>query len=421
MKNQTAIILLFIANTISGFSQGVSLIAIPWHFVDVVDKPELIAYIYFFATFVCLFWGPYAGTLVDKYSRKNIFLLANVCGAVLFLSGGFSSLLMGYAPVATLAVLFSATFLIFNIHYPTLYAFAQELVEPQFYGKITSYIEVQGQTTSMIAGALAAILLKGGIYDLGFCSINVPKWEIYHVLLFDGCTYFVSVLIISLIAYKSTVKRETESSGVVERFRFGLSFLRQNPMVFLFGITSFTVFATVLVSNFVVSPNYVKNFLNADADVYAMHEISYAFGAIAAGLFINRIFKNYNAILGSIVLHVLCGLVYFIFAIIWDIPTFLSLMFFIGLANAGTRVLRITFLLERIPNQVIGRTGSIFMVINVLERLALIALFSLPFFIENIAWTYVICGICCFLAVVVLVLYYKKISIIQKLNVPKAA
>ncbi len=410
MKNQKAIILLFIANTISGFSQGISLIAIPWYFVDVLDEPALSAYIYFFATLLSLFWGPYAGTLVDKYSRKTIFLLTNVVGAVLFLSASIFSFQLGEAPIFILAALFTATFLIFNIHYPSLYAFAQELVEPKDYGKITSYIEVQGQTTSVISGAMAAILLKGGNYDLGLFNLNIAKWEMSNVILLDGCTYFASVFVILLISYKPTVERNIENNDLVSRFKVGFNFLRERPYILLFGVLSFTVFATILVTNFVSAPNYVKNVLKADANVYALHEVFYAFGAIAAGLFVTKFFKRYSAITGVMCLHFVCGLVYLIFSFLFEIPVFLALMFLVGLANAGSRVLRITFLLERIPNSVIGRTGSIFMIINVLERMSLIALFSIPFFVKNVQFSYLICAFLCWIALFMLYKNYKPIA-----------
>ena len=42
-----------------------------------------------------------------------------------------------------------------------MYAFGQEITEKKNYGKLNSYIEVQGQVTSVLAGAFAAILLTG--------------------------------------------------------------------------------------------------------------------------------------------------------------------------------------------------------------------------------------------------------------------
>ena len=81
MKNQQAIILLFISNIISGLAQGISMIAIPWYFIEIIDKPEFFAYSYIVITSLTLFWGIYAGSIIDRYSRKKIFILTNlICG-----------------------------------------------------------------------------------------------------------------------------------------------------------------------------------------------------------------------------------------------------------------------------------------------------------------------------------------------------
>ena len=81
MQNKQAITLLFLANIISGLAQGISMVAIPWYFVKVVELPELFASAYIIITFLTLFWGLYAGTLIDRYSRKKLFIIINVvCG-----------------------------------------------------------------------------------------------------------------------------------------------------------------------------------------------------------------------------------------------------------------------------------------------------------------------------------------------------
>ena len=59
---------------------------------------------------------------------------------------------------------FAVTIFNYNIHYPTLYAFGQEITEKEKYGKLNSYIEVQGQATSVLAGAFAALLLTPRIF-----------------------------------------------------------------------------------------------------------------------------------------------------------------------------------------------------------------------------------------------------------------
>ena len=70
MKNLSTILLLFLANTISSVAQGISLIAIPWYFMQ-RGESDLLMTIYLVTTVVALFWGVVAGTLVDKYDRKT--------------------------------------------------------------------------------------------------------------------------------------------------------------------------------------------------------------------------------------------------------------------------------------------------------------------------------------------------------------
>ena len=85
MKNSNAIILLFTANIISGLAQGISMIAIPWYFVEIVDKQNFFTNSYLIITFLTLFWGLYAGTIIDRYSRKKIFIILNLIFAEVLL------------------------------------------------------------------------------------------------------------------------------------------------------------------------------------------------------------------------------------------------------------------------------------------------------------------------------------------------
>jgi len=67
---------------------------------------------------------------------------------------------IGALPWQLVAGVFMLTFLNYAVHYPNLYAFVQEIIEPKYYGRITSYLEIQGQLTSILAGAGAALLLE---------------------------------------------------------------------------------------------------------------------------------------------------------------------------------------------------------------------------------------------------------------------
>lgn len=159
MKNFQAIVLLFLANTISGVAQGISMIAIPWHFSQNEDMTRF-GVVYGISSLISLFWVPYSGTLVDRFNRKHIFLvITGISGAVVLgvASWGINQGTLSWWLIASV---FLVTFSIYNIHFPNLYAFMQEITERKYYGKISSYLEVFNQLAAALAGAFAALLLS---------------------------------------------------------------------------------------------------------------------------------------------------------------------------------------------------------------------------------------------------------------------
>ena len=87
MKNNKSLFLLFTANGISGFAQGISMLAVPWYFARTLQS-DYFNISYGLLTVVVLVFGLYAGTLVDRFSRKKNFMVNSlVCGLLI---GGIS-------------------------------------------------------------------------------------------------------------------------------------------------------------------------------------------------------------------------------------------------------------------------------------------------------------------------------------------
>ena len=85
--------------------------------------------------------------------------------------------------------------------------------------------------------------------------------------------------------------------------------------------------------------------------------------------------------------------------------------FIIGITNSGVRILRTTYLFNHVPNNLIGRTSSVFNTLNILVRMLLIGTFTFSFFqIEgNIKYGYLVGLIVMVLAAVPLIIWYKRI------------
>lgn len=418
MKNKKAIFLLFSANTVSGMAQGISMIAIPWHFTTILDKASMFGAIYAVITGISLIWGLYVGTMVDKYNRKNIFLTISIVGGCILLGTSLFGFIMGEVHYILAALAFCTTYFIYSVHYPNLYAFAQEITEPKHYGKITSYIEIQGQLTSMIAGAGAAMLLSGinlesinfGGFQMDF-SLSINKWPLHEVFLLDATTYLLALVLICFIKYTPVAKREAEPGSIKTRLITGIRFLQNNPLLFLFGTASFSVFVTVLVIGFYLAPIYINNHLGAGASVYAISDIFFALGAVAAGVGVRWLFKKVTDVEAVILLTLLASAVYFFYVKNQVITLFYLTMLALGMCNAGIRIMRITYLFNHIPNQIIGRVNGVFGMINVLFRLIFISSFSLPFFISenNVVYAFLIMAV--FVCIASIPMIYKLKSL----------
>jgi DHA3 family macrolide efflux protein-like MFS transporter len=406
--------MLLLANAISGLAQGISMLAIPWYFSEIIGKPELFGWLYALTTFIMLFWGLYAGSLIDKHSRKRVFLGINLFGATLLSTVSLFGFITGDVGAVGAILVFSGTILIYNIHYPALYAFGQEITERKFYSRFTSTTEIVGQSTSIISGALGAILLSG--FDGNTYFPVIKPWTLHEIFLADAITYWIGIVLIAAIRYHPIAVRHTESGSVIKRIRIGVDFLKEHKLIFLFGNASYAIFIVLLVTVQQLLPVYTSNYLNAGPGIYAFAEMAYAVGAMLAGIGIIRLFRKKGLVAGVVAMMLITIVTYLIAGFSKSVELYLFLSVVLGITNAGARVLRTTWLFEHVPNQSIGRVSSVFQSINILHRVALSAVCSLPFFHAgtNIRFAYVLCAAIVLVYAIPLVLNYRQLAAMKE-------
>lgn len=417
MKFSRAFILLSIANSISGVAQGISMLAIPWYFTGILHRETLFGTVYLTITTISLFWGLYCGTLVDRYSRKNIFLVVNVVGCLTM----FSIAAWGYwhqgLPWYLVGLAFANTVLIYNIHFPNLYAFVQEITPKDFYARVTSQLEIQGQLCFTLSGGIAAILLQDidkHIRIFGhqfFLPFSFKAWTIYQIFTIDAVAYLLAFCIIYNIQSFSAGHRQVDTGHLWVRMKSGFSFLRKHWLIFIFGNASFLVFLTIMVFGTYVQPAYVNSYLHKGAGVFGIAEMAFSFGALLAGFLTTRIFGEKSAVRGIIILSSLAAIMYAVMTLQSSLVVLYLANFVIGSCNAATRIQRVTYLFHHVPNRLMGRTNGVFFVINVLERLGLIGVLTLPFFhvAGNIVYGVAIMALICSVGAWVLGLNYERL------------
>jgi len=415
---------LLIANAISGLAQGMSMIAIPWFFAQ-EDSLKTFGIVYLITHFISIIWVPFSGSIIDKYDRKKIFLTINlVVGCIIALVSfyGYSN---GGLSLAIVGFVFLITFLNYNIHYPCLYAFVQEITEKENYSRMTSLLEIIGQFTTILSGAGATLLLEGtkdGVLNFfGFpieLGWNISAWEIHEIFMLDASTYFVSLIIIFSIRYISLSERRKESGSLIQRLKTGVSYLKDNRPILWFGIFSYTVFVALLLEAFYLGVSYVSNHLQESGDIYANTKITYSLGAICSGLFIRFLFKRMNIPKSIILMTFLTGIVFITLSQTKSIYILFIMMMLVGLLNAGVRIARITYLFRVVPNDLFGRTGSALFIFNVMLRIIFLSLFTLNFFQEsnNIIYTYLILGVMLLISGLMLIFHYKTFDLSLETN-----
>ena len=246
---------------------------------------------------------------------------------------------------------------------------------------------------------------------------EIKPWEIHEIFLMDAITYMAAFCIILLIRYQPLVKNEIDRGTVIERLKNGINFLKANPLIFIFGVCSYMIFTFLIVEMFVLVPSYVSNYLYAGGNVFASSEAYYSIGAVFAGLGIRSIFNKFNTVFGIIALMISTIVGCLLLTFTQSIGVFYAISLLIGITNAGTRVLRITYLFKHVPNNVIGRTGSVFNSISIIMRTVMIIIFSIPFFTdgENVKWGYLVGAVFLVIGLIPLLINYRKLVSFTKL------
>jgi MFS family permease len=144
--------------------------------------------------------------------------------------------------------------------------------------------------------------------------------------------------------------------------------------------------------------------------VYASAEIYYSIGAIFSGVLILRLLKNFDTYISVILLMLIVSIAFFAMTFYNSLIVFFIGSLVLGITNAGIRILRTTYLFNHIPNNLIGRATSVFSSLNIIVRISLISLLSLPFFDlgDNIRWGYLIGVAMMLVSISILMILYSR-------------
>jgi MFS family permease len=136
---------------------------------------------------------------------------------------------------------------------------------------------------------------------------------------------------------------------------------------------SFLPFLALMVANY-LSPIFVRDTLGMGSEVYAAGEVSYAVGAVVAGLSIPFI-NGKIGLIPTLFFTIGCYTIAVALNPILPVTAIFLISFLLqGWGNAGSRVARSILVLKTVPNEIIGRVNLFYSAIERLLRAALLAL-----------------------------------------------
>jgi MFS family permease len=348
--------------------------AIPWLLIQQPRGKAILGYTNSIVTLAILLLLPYLGKLVDRNSRKAIVLIFLALGFAVNILVIAVMLLRGRVEVWELLTVFAYGSLGASVYYPAQFALNQEIFAHDQYEQLSGAIEIQWQAASMIAGAAGALLIS-----------RVPLWVILAI---DATTYAVSFCLVTRLAY-SRSKLASSTTSALKMMWEGVSYLQQRPRLSIVMFASFLPFLALMVANY-LSPIFVRDTLGMGSEVYAAGEISYAIGAVVAGLSIPFI-NGKIGLIPTLFFTIGCYTIAVALNPILPVTAVFLISFMLqGWGNAGSRVARSILVLKTVPNEIIGRVNLFYSAIERLLRAALLALVTyllkdwgpnLPYFI----------------------------------------
>ncbi len=350
---------LLVANTLGSIGSGVTLFSVPWLLVHQANGSSAYLWATVGTTVVLFALMPYYGAWVDRHSRKTALLGSEAWGFLATTAMAALGLALGHFAVWQLMAIFFCGMLYYTLHYPAKFAMIQQMFDRSQFQSLVGLLEIQGQTAMMIAGGLG-----------GWVVEHAPMWVI---LLFDASTYLISFLIQATLPYEPTHLAPAHSrlplpeaqTSVWASVAEGGRWLRDRPRLTVFLTCSLLPFIIVMAGNYLF-PIYVTQTLHAGALWFAGGEITFAAGAVLAGAFLPRLIGRHSAAatIPATMLVFLGGL---LLLLVVPVPlVYLAAGVLIGFGNAGCRVARSALMLHLIPNEVMGRVGGFY---NVLDRI----------------------------------------------------
>jgi MFS transporter, DHA3 family, macrolide efflux protein len=340
-KNKN-ILFLWIGHLISHTGDAIYMMALPWLILDFTGSKSSTALVTASVYLPSLIFGLFAGSLVDRYSRKRIMLISDILRAIIvllipliILTDNHSTLIIGI-----IAFLLSTAGTPF---YPARDSLIPSLVPAKKLSMVNSFISTSGQLSHLMGPVFAGIFV--GVVGLT------------HLFTLDAITFLFSFIFIWLISNNEMIIKKSKKT-YFEDIKSGLQFIKNKKGILALIIMTSVNNLFIMGPAIIGMPVFVREILNSEFITLAKIESAMALGMLLGSFIIIRFLKNISLIKILFFGIIFDGITYSIlYNINSELITILTL-FIHGIGIPFIVVSRTNLIQKHIPNELRGRVFS---------------------------------------------------------------
>ena len=346
--------LYFVGEVFSMAGSGLHVVALGWYLLERTGSATSVGLVWAVGLGSGIVMLPFAGPLADRYPRRTLAIGSDVFRLILVAAMAA----LAYAGSPSLPVLYVLTFLVglgHSVFWPSIMALLQEVIRPDQLTAASGLAEITWQVGNLTGAALGGPILVS--FGLG------------TAFAIDAATYAVSALALLALHHRPAPAEGPHESGLAMA-RAGMAYLRRNPAVAGFGIASVIPWVATISLNVVIVA-YVLDVLHLSATAYGLADMTYGVGAMASGIFAALLvvrLGEWRAMTGVMVALIVCYAA--LAASPAAIPVFYAVLFLAGFCSSAFRVMTTAYLFKVVPNEVMGRTSSSFLLVSMILQVA---------------------------------------------------
>ncbi len=330
------------------FAWSMQFIIIEWEVYSLTKNPLSLGIIGLMEIIPAIAMALFAGHIVDQSEKKGLLLKCIIGFSIVSLGLFLVTLPLTQSKISLSTTIYIVYFLVFlgglvrSFLGPTIFSLLSLIVPKKVYPNASTWSSSVWQMGSMLGPAIAG-------FSIGIIGVH---WSMCLVFLFS----IISILLLSQIEKKPILNPKI-GEPVFESLKEGVKFVFKNKTIL--GAISLDMFAVLFGGAMALLPIFAQDILKVGSEGFGILRAAPAVGAVITMVFSAYISLNRKAgikLLSAIFMFGICIIVFGLSTYFW-VSVFA--LFFSGIFDGVSVVIRNTILQLHTPDHMRGRVASV--------------------------------------------------------------